>query len=184
MGRRISSPPTSFDRIAVLLNEGDGSFSATALYPAGDRPGPIAVGDLNGDDLPDLALTNSDIDSVSVLLNVNGGFPVVTTYLTGDIPASIAIGDVNDDGDADIAVANINDGVLTVLHNNGAGAFALGQSLVLGDPGDLRSLKVADLNSDGHGDIVVTRSSVPRPRKAPRRPVSLRAAKSLPARSI
>ena len=151
-----ADPP--FDRIAVLLNEGDGSFSATALYPAGDDPGLIAVGDLNGDDLPDLALTNSDIDSVSVLLNVNGGFPVVTTYPTGDIPASIAIGDVNDDGHADIAVANINDGVLTVLHNNGVGTFALGQSLVLGDPGDLRSLKIADLNEDGHGDIVVTRS--------------------------
>ena len=45
-----------------------------------------------------------------------------------------------------------------MLHNNGAGAFALGQSLVLGDPGDLRSLKIADLNEDGHGDIAVTRS--------------------------
>ena len=51
-----ADPP--FDRVAVLLNEGDGSFSATALYPAGDDPGQIAVGDLNGDDLPDLALTN------------------------------------------------------------------------------------------------------------------------------
>jgi hypothetical protein len=151
-----ADPP--FDRVAVLLNEGDGSFSATALYPAGDQPGQIAVGDLNGDDAPDLALTNREIDSVSVLLNVNGGFPVVTTYAVGDIPASIAIGDVNDDGHADIAVANLNDGVLSVLHNNGAGAFALGQSLVLGDPGDLSSLKIADLNGDGHGDIAVTRA--------------------------
>ena len=45
-----------------------------------------------------------------------------------------------------------------MLHNNGAGAFALGQSLVLGNPGDLRSLKIADLNGDGHGDIAVTRA--------------------------
>ncbi|MFE5672941.1 FG-GAP-like repeat-containing protein [Agromyces sp. NPDC056523] len=149
-----------FDRVAVLLNEGDASFSATALYPAGDDPGQMDVGDLNGDDLPDLALINGDINSISVLLNVNGGFPTFTTYPMGDIPSSISIGDVNDDGAPDIAVANINDGVMFVMHNDGAGGFTVGQTLVVGEPGDLRSLKVADINEDGHGDIAVTRSGV------------------------
>lgn len=147
-----------FDRVTVLLNEGDATFSATALYPAGDDPTLMDVGDLNGDDLPDLALINGDINSISVLLNVNGGFPTFTTYPMGDIPSSISIGDVNDDGTPDIAVANINDGVVFVLHNDGAGGFVTGQTLVVGDPGDLRSLKIADLNEDGHGDIAVTRS--------------------------
>jgi VCBS repeat protein len=150
-----ADPP--FDRVLVILGMANGGFTATALYPAGDDPGSIAVGDLNGDDLPDLAVTNADADMVSVLLNVNGGFPTVTSYPVGDIPTSVAIGDVNGDGHPDLAVTNINDGTLWVLHNNGAGVFVTGQTLVLGSPGGVNSVKIGDLDGDGHGDLAVAR---------------------------
>lgn len=150
----------SFDRVAVLYNEGDGSFSATALYAAGDSPAFIAVGDLNGDGSPDLAVANSPFSSantkVSVLLNTGGGFPVVASYAVSGFPQSIAIGDVNGDGDIDIAVIAGN-GILTVLHNDGAGGYATGQTLVVATSAS--SLKIGDVNEDSHNDIVVTRST-------------------------
>ena len=152
----------SFDLVAVLYNEGDGSFSATALYAAADSPAFIAVDDLNGDGSPDLAVANSPVSSastkVSVLLNTSGGFPDVTSYAVIGFPQSIALGDVDDDGDSDIAVSAGN-GVLSVLHNDAAGGFTTGQTLVVGAGGDPRSLQIGDVNEDGHNDIVVTRTT-------------------------
>jgi hypothetical protein len=52
----------------VLLGNGDGTF-ATPLNPAaGTNPLFVAVGDFNGDGLPDLAAANNTTESVTILL--------------------------------------------------------------------------------------------------------------------
>ena len=56
----------------MLLNKGDGSFRAKRDYEPG-RPCSVAIGDLNGDGKPDLAIANSSTDTVSVLLNRGDG---------------------------------------------------------------------------------------------------------------
>ena len=54
----------------MLLNRGDGSFEAKRDYATGSGPESVAIGDLNGDGRPDLAIANTDVTStVSVLLN-------------------------------------------------------------------------------------------------------------------
>jgi hypothetical protein len=45
------------------------SFLARRDYPVGASPSSVAVGDFNGDGVPDLAVANYDSDSVSVLIN-------------------------------------------------------------------------------------------------------------------
>jgi hypothetical protein len=61
--------------VSVFLNQGAGAFAAKVDYGAGSGPegvvGPtaLAVGDLNGDGKPDLAVTSADPNSVSVFLN-------------------------------------------------------------------------------------------------------------------
>jgi hypothetical protein len=54
--------------VTVLANNGDGTFTR-ADFAVGDSPGSVAVGDLSGDGLADLAIANRADDTVSVLRN-------------------------------------------------------------------------------------------------------------------
>jgi len=53
----------------VLLGVGDGTFEPAQQFDAGISPAYVAVGDFNGDGWLDLAVTNFDGATVSVLLN-------------------------------------------------------------------------------------------------------------------
>ncbi len=63
---------TDDQRTLILLSNGDGTFTAGPSSPLGNNDDPdyraIAAGDFNGDGVPDLAFTNSDLDAVSVVL--------------------------------------------------------------------------------------------------------------------
>jgi hypothetical protein len=52
--------------VSVLLNQGNGTFSAPINYAAGGSSLSLAVGDLNGDGRLDIALGNDD--GMTVLL--------------------------------------------------------------------------------------------------------------------
>jgi hypothetical protein len=68
-------------------------FLAPVTYAAGSVPWAVAVGDLNGDGIPDLVTTGS------VLLgNGDGSFQAARRFYTdGNIPQSVAVGDFNAD---------------------------------------------------------------------------------------
>ena len=55
--------------VSVLLGNGNGTFAAKVDYITGTAPGDIAIGDFNGDQKPDLAVTNNGSATLSVLLN-------------------------------------------------------------------------------------------------------------------
>ncbi len=74
----------------------------------GSNPNNAAVGDFNGDGIPDLAVPNPGSNNVSILLgDGNGGFaPAGSPVAVGSAPIGVAVGDFNGDGIADLAVAN------------------------------------------------------------------------------
>jgi FG-GAP-like repeat/FG-GAP repeat len=90
-------------------------FQAARTYASGGANAfSIAVGDLNGDGKPDLAVANGcslcDINGVfgiGVLLgNGDGTFQSARNYvLTGLGPFSVAVADVNEDGKPDLIAA-------------------------------------------------------------------------------
>ncbi|HEY3242946.1 MAG TPA: VCBS repeat-containing protein, partial [Phycisphaerae bacterium] len=122
-GRNPAVDPTT--NISVLLNRGDGTFLDYAIYPCGDYPTSVAIGDLNGDGLNDLAVTNDFSGQVSVLMNAGGGtFPNRVTYTVGTQPRSCLIADFNEDGMLDLAVGNAQSNDVSILMNIGGGAFA------------------------------------------------------------
>ena len=89
--------------VSVFLNQGNGTFTSTANYTltTGYQPVSVAIGDLNSDGKPDLAVANVLSNTISVFLNQgNGTFPSTAnyTYTSGNYPLWVAIGDLNGDG--------------------------------------------------------------------------------------
>jgi hypothetical protein len=146
--------------VSVLLGNGDGSFQPAVTFAAGSEPSSVAVGDFNGDSIPDLAVANyAGRGTVSVLLgNGDGTFQTAVSYAAGTNPDSVAVADVNGDGIPDLAVADHGDpsgnGVgVSVLLGKGDGSFAAARTFDAGYR--LESVAVGDFNGDGTPDLAV-----------------------------
>ena len=140
----------------VNAQQADGFLQASGSPIAvGTGPATVAIGDFNGDGIADLAIANSNDNTVQVLMgNIAGGFTARSPIGVGSDPVSIAVGDFNGDGKPDLAVANYNDKTLTILLGDGLGGFAVtGSPIGVGDNPD--ALGVADFNGDGVADIAV-----------------------------
>lgn len=97
------------------------SFAAAVNYVAGAGPRSVAIGDVNRDGKPDLAVANQGTNNVSVLLgNGDGTFAAAVHHAAGSLPTAVAIGDVSGDGKTDLAVANQGGNNVSLLLNNGA----------------------------------------------------------------
>jgi len=106
--------------VAVFIGKGDGTFQDQVSYAttAGATNGPTAIttGDFNGDGVLDIAVTDQDDNSVSVLLGNGGGiFQSALTFATGTTAAGVAAGDFNGDGRLDVAVTDFGANTLSIL---------------------------------------------------------------------
>ncbi len=78
-------------------------FSPPVNYSTGQNPFSVAMGDLDGDDDLDLAVSNIGSNSISVLLNDGRGtFADQVAYSAGMSPSSVAIVDLDGDVDLDV----------------------------------------------------------------------------------
>lgn len=158
------------DNVTVLLGDGRGGFNPAANSPfsCGDSPFNFAVGDVNADGKPDLAIVNSPSstsdrhgkDGLTVLIgDGNGGFTMLigSPFATGKTPNLAAIGDVNGDGVNDIAVSSPDGGNITLsLMSNKS---SVSSSYIIAVSGKPKGLAIRDLNGDGKADIVVTNNA-------------------------
>jgi len=133
------------------------SFAAAHSFAAGTSPTSVAVGDFNGDNKPDLAVTNQH--GVSVLLaDGAGGFQLFVqyTYAAASNPQSVAAGNFNADGKLDLAVVNQGSGTVTILMGNGDGSFQVGSTYPAGS--NPRRVIVGDFNGDKIADLAIVDS--------------------------
>jgi hypothetical protein len=162
--------------IGVLLGDGDGTFQTAVTYLSGGMVAfSVAVGDVNGDGIPDLLIANECDDgsscsngTVSLLLgNGDGTFGVAVSYDPGGYGSdAVAVGDVNGDGIPDVVVDNLCDGssgcnvgqtgtgFISVLLGSGGGTF---KAPVTYNPGGhyAGAVAVGDVNGDGKSDLLV-----------------------------
>jgi hypothetical protein len=102
--------------LLILSGNGDGTFTAAASPATGMAPNSLAVGDFNGDGIPDLAVANAGSSNVTILLgNGDGTFTATTSPAADNGSTSVALADFNGDGREDLVVANSADSSATSL---------------------------------------------------------------------
>ena len=80
----------------------------------------IRIGDLDGDEKPDIAFTQIDNSSIGIFLNQSAGaitFDSLKTFATDVAPWGIDFGDLDGDGKPDIGIASTTKKSITILNN-------------------------------------------------------------------
>lgn len=130
------------------------AFDKHEEYDVGTLPAGIAVADLNGDGLDDIATANEGSNSISVLINQGDGtFPdVPVNYPVGAGPVSIVAAQLDGAGGIDLAVVNGDSRNLSVLINKGGGTFETARTLPgVGEP---EAITAGDVDGDEDIDLV------------------------------
>jgi hypothetical protein len=155
----VGSTPTGISSSLVIqMGNGDGSFQSPVNYPVGTTPQSLIAFDFNGDGKMDLAVANTQDNTVSVLLgNGDGTFQSGATFPTLNAPQFLLGGDFNGDGKLDLAVGcRFGDsgdvGGISIFLGNGDGTF---QHKVDYLPGEsVFNMVAGDFNGDGKIDLV------------------------------
>jgi hypothetical protein len=146
------------DAKKIYRNDGAGHFALVTTFGSPDwNTRHVAVGDVNGDRLPDLVLANRNSRGATasyLCLGVGGGrIADPCTEVSSGSATTITMADVNGDRALDLLVPHRDGGQSVVLLNDGRGAFPT--RIPFGPPnGTMRAAQVADLNGDGIMDLV------------------------------
>ena len=164
----------SHGSVGVLLGNGDGTFKPAVTYSSGGYQAfAVLVSDVDADGKSDLILANgcpplngycSATGSVGVLLgNGDGTFKAVHNYHTGQSISAIAVADLNGDGRSDVIAADCPAGGETCFNSEGEVVVLLAKpdgtlapALAYDSGGKVAAtLAIADVNLDGHADVLV-----------------------------
>jgi hypothetical protein len=147
-----------FGTAAAAADSSDLVFAPSGLIDSGGIPCAFTVATLDGDANPDLAAANCYANKVTVLLDDGAGHfrraPDSPTGV-GKTPTHVETADLNGDGKADLVVANAGSKDITILLGDGSGRFGAAPGSPVPVVGDPRAFGIADLNGDGHLDLVV-----------------------------
>jgi hypothetical protein len=162
----IVTTNTESNNVTVLLSNGNGGFveAAGSPFACGDNPFGLAIGDINADGKPDLAIINSPgsmgegrgKNGMTVLVgDGKGKFTMMkgSPFEAGRIPNRIAIGDVNGDGVNDIVSSDNGSNKIYLFKMNSNGSILSQITIEVGN--QPKGVAITDLNGDKKAEIVV-----------------------------
>ena len=144
--------------VQILTNLGGGTFAFGGAFAVGVRPVDIEVAMLNADSAPDMAVSNRDGNSVTILLNDGSGSFSGSSISAGAEPREVSAADLDQDGDLDLAVGAHDSRAIQLLINDGAGGFSTGPSLSVGAQLRPEGVVGADFDNDGDADLAAATS--------------------------
>lgn len=106
------------DGLTVMLGNGNGGFTILAGSPlaTGKIPNRVAIGDVNGDGVNDIAVSSPDDNNITLfLMSSRGTVASRSTITVGGKPKGLAIRDLNGDGKADVVTTNNGDNTVTIM---------------------------------------------------------------------
>ncbi|MFQ5766846.1 MAG: FG-GAP-like repeat-containing protein, partial [Acidobacteriota bacterium] len=147
--------------VAILLGEGDGTFSRGEIVPVGFRSISLFAPDLDDDGRNDLVMSNLFGDVSFVLGRGDGTFQFHPQLDISEPAGDPILSDLNGDGLGDLVVVNRADSAspeipsdVSIFLGQGHGTFSPKSRLPVGvNPS---SITPADFNGDGHQDFAVT----------------------------
>jgi hypothetical protein len=148
--------------VAAFPGNGDGTFQSaivSSIQPANiaayiDFRGAFAVGDINGDGKPDLAIVDALNQTVDILLGDGAGHFVLGTSTLVGATGVVYLVDLNGDKKLDMVITDPIGAVFFVFLGNGDGTFSPFVSYRVGSPSG--AFLLTDIDGDGRPDMLVS----------------------------
>jgi hypothetical protein len=153
-------------QVAILRNNGNGSFTSRQIYPIRSGGVGAKLKDINGDGFVDIICATSRLsppyDFHFALNSGNGSFGTMQTVSIGSCGWNdLTAIDIDNDNDLDVLLTEWlgcpsipqSGQRIFILKNNGNGTFASPYFIVA--DGTVSSIDYGDFNSDGNVDLVV-----------------------------
>jgi hypothetical protein len=149
--------------ISILLNDGGGKLREAPGSPfsVGEQPNDVAIADLDGDGLLDLAVANHEAHSVAIFAgDGHGAFrPFRASPIHVNVtphPHGIAAADLNGDGSIDLAVDSWGTDQLELLYGDGRGNFRTPGAMIGVGRHPYQRHRAVDINKDGRPDLLTS----------------------------
>src|SRR6266705_3160100 len=105
--------------MSVLFGDGHGNFALAqgSPFPVGQYPATIAAGDLDGDGIADLVVSNYEDGTLTIYLCGRNRITLAgySPIRVGHTPHGVAVAELNHDGKGDVVVAEEEDNDVLVL---------------------------------------------------------------------
>ena len=151
-----------FRNTSVLGTIDASSFAPKVDFTTGLVPTDVALGDIDGDGEPDMAVANNSVATISVFRFTGAPgtidastFAAKADFTTGTNSGRVRLGDIDGDGKLDMAASNGPDNTVSVLRNTstvGSPSFAAKIDLTVGS--SPRDVALGDVDGDGKLDVV------------------------------
>ncbi len=149
--------------VSVFRNTGNSgtiSFATSINFTTGTNPYSVIIGDLDGDGKLDLAVANTNSNTVSVFRNTGSSgvisFASKVDFTTGINPRFVSIGDFDGDGKTDLAVTNYNSNTVSLFRNTGSsGTISFAAKVDINTAVNPLNIATGDLDGDGKPDLAV-----------------------------